>query len=354
MGLPDINIAFKTIGITAIGRSQKGVVALIVRDGKEIGEHIIYNATQIPKELGVENKKYMERTFLGYVTPPKKVIAVVIGADAEITTALNYLETQQFDYLAAPPEVTAEECTTIKTWITSQRMNAKAICKAVLPNMAGDHDAIINFTSTGMTDGTKTYTPGEYCSRIAGLIAGTPMTISCTYAPLPELTNVTRLTREEADKAIDAGKFILVHDGEKVKVGRGVNSLVSTNENKGEAFQKIKMVEAVDMMGFDIRRTAEDNYIGKYANSYDNKCLLIMAIKGYFEQLELNSILDNGKSSVSIDLEQQEVYLTSTGTDTSNMSEQQIKEANTGSKVFLSASVKPLDAIEDIDLAIVI
>lgn len=293
MGLPDINIQFKTAGISAIERSQKGVVAIILRDGKCNGEHIIYNATQIPEELGIENKKYIERTFLGYVTPLKKVIAFVINESAEISEALHYLETQLFDYLVAPPEVTVEECTTIKTWITSQRFNAKAISKAGLPNTSGDHEAIINFTSTGMTDGRNNYTTAEYCSRIAGLIAGTPMTISCTYAPLPELTNITRLTKEQSDKAIDNGEFILIHDGENVKVGRGINSLVSTNQDKGEAFQKIKIVEAVDMMEFDIRRTAEDSYIGKYANSYDNKCLLIMAIKGYFEQLELDGILDN-------------------------------------------------------------
>ena len=32
MGLPDINIEFKTTGITAIKRSEKGTVALILRD----------------------------------------------------------------------------------------------------------------------------------------------------------------------------------------------------------------------------------------------------------------------------------------------------------------------------------
>ena len=60
-----------------------------------------------------------------------------------------------------------------------------------------------------------------------------------------------------------------------------------------------------------------------------------------------------GGSSVSIDLAAQEAYLKSTGVDTSKMTEQAIKEADTGSKVFLAASIKILDAIEDIDLTIV-
>ena len=31
----------------------------------------------------------------------------------------------------------------------------------------------------------------------------------------------------------------------------------------------------------DIRATARDNYLGKYSNSYDSKCLLVTAIQGY-------------------------------------------------------------------------
>ena len=108
------------------------------------------------------------------------------------------------------------------------------------------------------------------------------------------------------------------------------------------------------MIHNDIRRTAQDSYIGKYANSYDNKCLLITAIQEYFEQLESDGILKRGESSVSIDLTAQENYLKSRGTDTSEMSEQEIKEADTGSNVFLTASIKILDAIEDINLDIVI
>ena len=180
------------------------------------------------------------------------------------------------------------------------------------------------------------------------------MTISATYQTLPEVQDVTRMTKEEADEAIDDGKLVLVYDGKKVKIGRAVNSLTTTTADKGEAFKKIKIVETVDMIKNDIRGTVEDSYIGKFSNSYDNKCLLISAIRGYFEQLELEGILDPGRSNVGIDVSAQRNYLISTGVDISEMSEQQIKEANTGSTIFLAASIKILDAIEDINLTITI
>ena len=339
---------------TAIRRSQKGVVAIIIKDAAAPGAHVLTNVTQIPLALGTANKDFISRAFTGYVNPPRKVIVYVLPSAAEdLSAALEYLATQTLDYLVGPVDCSADDSTEITAWIASQRADGFTP-KAILPDASADSEAIINFTTDGIKVGATTHTTAAYCSRIAGLIAGTPMTISCTYAPLLEVTDVTRLTKSEMDSAIDDGEFIIFHDGEKVKVGRGVNSLQTTTQNKGEIFKKIKIVEAIDMIRNDIKITAQDNNIGKYDNSYDNKCLLISAISGYFAQLELDGILQAGTSSVGIDLEAQEGYLQANGIDTTDMSEQEIKEANTGDKVFIKASIKILDAIEDIDLGITI
>ena len=354
MGLPSIDITFKTLGMTAIQRSQKGIVAVILEDAAGAGAHIMTNVTDIPSALGAENRAYLERAFTGYVNPPRKVIAYVVdGTEKTLDDALAYFATQQFDYLVGAPDTESADAQKIASWVKSERANKHTV-KAVLPGTAADSEAVVNFTTGGIRLGEASVTTAAFCSRIAGLIAGTPMTISCTYAPLAEVSDVTRLTKEQLDTAIDNGEFVLFHDGEKVKVGRGVNSLKTTSQEKGEAFRKIKIVEAMDMIQNDIRMTAEDGYIGKYANSYDNKCLLIMAVKGYLEELERSGILETGTSVVELDLAAQENYLKSKGIDTSDMSEQQIKEANTDAKVFLRARVSILDAIEDIVLPITI
>ena len=109
MGLPEINIEFKTTGITAIKRSEKGTVALILRDEKAKGANRLTNVTEIPQALSESNKNYIKRAFTGYQTPPKKVITYTIGADEELTEALKYFATQKFDYICLPPTGTAEE-----------------------------------------------------------------------------------------------------------------------------------------------------------------------------------------------------------------------------------------------------
>ena len=105
------------------------------------------------------------------------------------------------------------------------------------------------------------------------------------------------------------------------------------------------------MIEDDIKKTCEDSYIGKYSNSYDNKCVLITAIQAYLDQLVMDGILDvDFKNVVEIDVEQQRNYLKRIGVDVSNMKELDIKKANTRDKVFLKSQIKILDAIEDIVL----
>ena len=180
------------------------------------------------------------------------------------------------------------------------------------------------------------------------------MTISCTYAPLTEVSNIERKNKSDMDTAIDNGEFILMHDGKKVKVARGVTSLKTIGEGKNEIFKKIKIVEALDMIRYDLATTIEDTYIGKFANSYDNKCLLLTAIKGYFLEMEAAGILQEGTSSVEIDLDAQTAFLKEKGTNVNEMDEQKIREADTEDKVFLKATVKVLDAIEEVSLNVAV
>lgn len=351
--MPSIVIAFQSKAASAIGRSQKGTVAVIVRDkgdGLSGTSYKLSRNTQIPDALGEDNQSYLERAFIGYITPPKNVLGFVINdTDHDLDDALNYFSTQSFDYLVGPLDTTPEEAQKIANWCKSQRTNSHQPIRVVLPNLPADNMAVINFTASGMTNGTVVWTTPAFCSRIAGLLAGTPSSISATYAKLPELTDVTRLDQDALNEAVGNGEFVLWHDGKSVKTGRAVNSLTTTTANMSDAFKKIKIVECLDMIDNDIRTTVQDDYIGKYPNNYDNKLILITAISGYLRQLELDNLIDTGWT-VGIDVDAQEAYLQSIGTDTSEMTEQEIKEANTGSYVFLLAKIKPLDAIEDVNL----
>lgn len=355
MGLPKINIIFKEKANKFISVSQKGTIAVIIVDAAAdlAGGHTISKEAEIDTQLsklGVENTEYLHRAFLGYVNKPTKMIVYVLTDGTDLTEALKYMATQQFDYLVGPASCTEEQATAIKTWIVEQLDN-DLIAKAILPNTAADNPHIINFTTTGIQVNKKEYASAQYCSRIAGLIIGTPIEQSCTNAPLPEVTDITRLTKDDNDKAIDAGQLILVWDGVKVKVGRGVTSFVTITDTAGDSFKKVKIVEAVDTIKKDLKIMIDDDYIGKFPNTYLNKLVLITAVKEYFGALEKLGVLKSGYT-VDLDVDAIKEYLYDKHIDVDSMSEKEIRESDTGSNVFIVANIKVLDAIEDVTINI--
>lgn len=385
MGAPSMDIQFIERAITAITRGERGIVLLWVKDtlpAAAVNPATVILESDIPSGLSDATVEQIKLAMIGYTNAPKKVLVYGMGITEDAETeaveagykkAMEVSETVKFDYLAIPTVETDGKAQDIATWVKSMRATKKKKIKAVLPNTAADHEGVINFTTDKNVktetvtekDGTKTtvdivYTAEQYCARIAGLIAGTPLTIACTYAPLNELSDCTRLT--DIDTPVDNGEFIVFYDGEKVKVVRGVNSFKTTVDGKGESFKKIKIVEAMDMINDDIIKTAQDSYLGKYANSYSNKCLLISAISGYFAQLKRDGIISS--YSVSLDAEAIRIYLKGKGLkatlddgtikEVDECSDEEIITADTGSFVFLKGNVKILDAIEDIKMPIYI
>lgn len=344
MGLPNIIIEFQSKASTAIKRGERGIVAvMVIETVAKPTVTKIEDITQIPEGLTETNRAYVERTFLGGQKPVKYVQLVQA---ATVDAGLPVLETFKFNYFAAPPNVTADDVTSIMTYFKALRDNKKLNVKAVLPNAKGDHEGIINCTTTDIKVGENTYTAAEYCSRVAGVFAGTPLSVSCTYFVLPEVDDVPKMSRSELDERIDAGELVLFHDGEKVKIGRERNSLTTVGQEKGDIYKSIKAVDIMDLIADDIHTTIEDNYIGKYANNYDNKCLIIVAVQTYLERLRDEQLLDTD-ITVGIDLEEQKKHLKERGWATDEMSEQEIKEANTETWIFIQGAYKILCAIED-------
>lgn len=362
--MPTLTVSFQQRAQTTIARSQKGVVALLLRDPLTAGQAWSLTSTvQIPEKLGKVNQDAIRRVFKGGVNPPRKVLVYCLDEEETLeegaekadqpgsgAAALRWLGTQKFDYLAGPADLSAEEAGVIKDWIIRKREDARVIFKAILPNIAANNEAIVNFTASDIQVAGEVFDAAGYCGRVAGLIAGTPMKQAATFAPLPEVEDIKRLSSLEEDEAVGRGELILTHDGEKVKFGRGVNSLTTTT-GRSEDWRKIKIVELLDLLQWDLRLAIQDNYIGKFQNSYDNKLLLITAVKLYLQALAKDQLIE-ADFTCDIDVEEQDAYLQSIGVATAEMTEKQIREANTKTFVFLALDIRPIDAIEDVRLKI--
>lgn len=354
--MPSFIVTFKELGITAIERSQHGIVAMVFTGDSAIDKQKIYGIEDIPEEAADYTKEQIKLALTGYQTAPRYIITYNVpkteSAAIDYTDVLKTLATTKFDYVVFPG-IDTGKTQDIVTWIKTQRQNGHLV-KAVLPNTAADTEGIVNFTNTYVKVGETSYATADFCSRVVGIICGTPNTISCTYAPVPEATEVELWTPDEMDDKVSKGEFFFFNDGEKIKVARGVNSFVTTMQGKGDDFKKIKLVDLIDMIKGDIEKTGHDSYIGKYTNSEDNRALLIAAINGYFRQLELKGVLEKDQNEAAINIDAVKAWRLSNGKNTKDelmaMSDKEVKALNIHDNVFLKAHVSPLDAIENVEL----
>lgn len=352
LGLPSFNFIFQSKGVSAIERSARGIVAVILRDGTEGGlEQNVYNKVDDLDftQWTEDNYDYLKLIFEG---APSKVIAMRIGESVEsYSDILKKLKDLKWNYLCIPG-LKSTDTSTIGAWIKQYRDDEKKTFKAVLPHYVGDHEGIINFTTENITSTVteKTHTAAEYCARIAGVLAGLSLSRSSTYYTLSDISAAE--TPDDPDDRINNGELVIVFDGEKYKIGRGVNSLTTFTSTKTEDFRKIKIVEGMDLYMDDIRDTFEEYYVGKVINDYDNKQMFVAAIGAYHKEL-LGNVLDRSyDNTVRVDVDAQRTYLESKGTDTTDMDDTAVAQANTGSRVFISSNVKFVDAMEDLDMTV--
>lgn len=349
MGLPDISILFSSLAVSAIQRSERGIVALILKDST--GD---FTTKEYKSPSDIEdsdwtavNAQYIKYAFLGV---PTKVICERIPIDdTSYNAALARLASKRWNYLAIP-DIDEDDVATVGAQIKTWRDINKKACKAVLPNHEGDHEGIINFATSGIEVGSKTFTTAQYTPRIAGVLAGLSLLRSSTYFVLPEVTAIAESATPDAD--IDDGKLILINDGTKIKIGRGVNSLITTTTSKGTDWKKIKIIEGHDLVQEDITTTFNDQYVGKVNNTYDNQVLFIAAINAYLQGL-IGTVLDPaGTNRISVDVASQRAAWESIGTDTTTWDDQKVKEMSFQSKVFLGGELKFVDAVEDLQMKI--
>ncbi len=350
LGLPSFSMVFTGKAVSAVERSARGIVAIILTDGTQNGKELnIYRKVdEVDFENWTEqNYNYLKLVFAG---APSTVIAVRRAENAEdYSAALKKLKDLKWNYLTIPG-LAAADTAVISAWIKQYRDDEGKTFKAVLSQCKGDHEGIINFTTENITSditGGK-HTAAEYCARIAGVLAGLSLARSSTYYVLDDISEAE--TPDSPDEHINAGELIVVFDGKKYKIGRGVNSLVTFTAEKTEDLRFIKIVEGMDLYMDDIRETYEENYVGKIINDYDGKQMLVAAIGAYHKGL-LGNVLDKSfDNTVAVDIEAQRTYLESRGTDTSEMDDIAVAKANTGTKVFIASNVKFVNAMEDLKM----
>lgn len=266
--------------------------------------------------------------------------------NADYLKATEAFETQDFHVLTLDGVTDAALRVSLAAWVKRVRGEGKgiiatlggtaaedtgadAVNRAIARSAALDFEGIVN-VGTGAVMNGKSYSSAQVAAWVAGLIAGQSLKESATYAVSPFEDVTRRWTHSEQEAGVQNGVLLLVHDGRKVKVLRGVNSLVTLREGQNKGWKKIRKIRVLDQINADLQRTAEDHYIGKVNNTEEGRLALIGAGKQYLQSLALENVIESTGYDVTLDPryygsapqmqpEDDQVYLAWTADDTDVM-----------------------------------
>lgn len=347
MGLPQIIINFLQKAATAIKRSERGVVCLLISDTTTETQVYTYKLLgQIEKaDWTPENYKVIRDAMLA---GPSKVIVVRVEENKTFVDVKSTVDSLKFNWLAF---TSSQGQSDIVDYVKDRNKVTKGRkVKAVVYNATNpDDEHVVNFKNTAVKriDDSAEIAGYLYLGRIAGLLAAMPFSRSSTYYVLTDLEYVRE--PEDVDAVIDAGGFVIINDFGEPKIGRGVNSL-QTIDGKTEDWKSIVIIEAMDLMLEDIYTSFKEDYVGKYKNKYENQCIFISAVNRYFTELAREDVLDpEYDNHAEIDIEaQRNAWLSIGKEEAAAWDELTVKKNAYKRQMFLAGNVKILDAMEDL------
>ncbi len=401
--IPSININFTALANTFVDRSYTGLVSLIVYSD-QVTTPTLKEYLSL-EELAVDVNNYSEDTYsqltkaFDYDVTTLKVIQTPLVADAEDTeldySADEFEDNEELDYsnieleddedldnadtsqdlteTPAPVEIydLASALVLLKRKVVGGVVslldgspddyvqladfaveNTDNFYTTVVFDTKADSKFVVNYTGDKVTYNDDTEVDAiKYLSSVCAVISVCSGQRACTYFTCSNISSVTE--SNENVTAVEAGEFRLFNDYDKVRVLSGVNSLQTLAEGESDDMKFIDIVDTMNLIKYDISHTFKENYIGQVRNNYDNQMMFVSYVNDYFAGLAENQLLDNEFENISyIDVDSQRAELIKKIPDAKDWTDVEVKKYSVGRKLFLSADIKILGAMEQLTLNI--
>ncbi len=342
-----VKFTVQSLAETINTRATHGVLFLVLDDAVvKPGLYKYAKLKKVVEAYETENKAIISTAFADYGV--KSLIVAVghneTGITGSLDKTLSLLNKVNENGWLAVPQITEEsDKKKVADFIKSQRKEEDYPLKGVLHNYESDNEGIVNFTATDLGD----IESDKYAAFVAAQL--------CTLGPNEAITNciAKNITscdvKSDNDECVANGELFLYNNGTNIIFSRGVNSLTTIPVDQSETLSKIRVVEVIDLVKSDMRKIFESGYLGKLGNSYKNRKTLINALNTYLKSLSNQGYLSNDEySTASLDIEETRKYIENRGTDTDDMTDDEILKAKLETYVFIKVTLKIMDCIEDI------
>lgn len=222
------------------------------------------------------------------------------GANGDLTSTaysnfLSTLENEKFDVVIYDGTNVVTQGAFVD--FVKRLSNQEGIkCQTVISNASSpDNECVINVYphAVTLTDGTE-LAPSELTWWVGGASAGANAFESLTYAAYPDAIAIDPvLTSSQQEAAINAGKFALIAQFDKIQVLTDINSFTTFAVEKGRQFRKNRVIRTIFGLCNDIYKTFALYYIGAVHNDEDGRASLKAEILNLMDKYQGNRALQN-------------------------------------------------------------
>ncbi|MFR5264457.1 phage tail sheath C-terminal domain-containing protein [Clostridium sp.] len=345
LSLPIIDIKFKQLANTLVKRSERAIACLIINDEKQTEKLIKYKSL---KELDKDKSKYTDENLQDIKDCMEYGVAemYVVNADT-VEASLDLIEENiKTCWIASNVDNSSSE---IINFIKEHEVKGKSYKAVVYKGQNIDNKHVVNFVNEKVifNDKRGETTGDNYIPSLLGLLASSNVERGVTYRTCNKLIRCAEIA--DVDAELKKGNFVLINDDNKVKVGLGINTLVTFNESNSEDMRHIDIVEAMDLIRDDITNIFKEEYIGKVKNKLDNQILFISSINTYLDVLAKQDILDSDyKNYADINVTAQRQAWLGVKPESESWSDEEVKVKTFKRNVYLQGDIKILGAMENL------
>jgi len=353
--LPQLEINFKQLAVSFIERSERGVAIFIVRDDTD--KTFSYKEYLDQEELDVDKALYTDDNFANMSDivyfGVSKLVVVRIDIAGLMTDALSIIGNKlKTGWVSTVGEIS--DYNALVTWEKARLLEGKTY-KVLCYNVADpDCEGVHNYTNPSVTfkDDRGKVAGVNYIPSLLAILCVCNVTRGVTYYVCKNLVEVEAVPDVKA--SLNNGELILINDFDKVRVGTGINSLVTIDKTKGkfDDMKYIEIMEATDMIKDDIREIYKNDYVGN-KNNLDNQMIFISAVNTYFGDLAETEILDNKYDNIGyVSVTKQRKAWEEINPEAKLWDDTKVKNMSFKRSTFLGADIKVLGSMMNLDFDI--
>lgn len=342
---PNIKVIFQTLAVTAIERSERGKLCVLIDDTTATGK--VWTTLKGVEDIETAdwtagNKALLSTAF--EVFSPHSVIVRRVGSD-DLGDILKDVTTKRPTQLVYPG-VTANDDATIVSWAKAQVSDQGTVYISTFADNS-DSCAVVELNNSVVKHQNITmYDVSKFSIMLGGAMAGCPLNRSLDNFILPTLTEVDNIDPVD-------GKLTLYNDDGKVRVRLAVNSKTTFDSTWKSNTRKIKVFEGINIVKHDIEDTFKKNWVNHYINDYNNKMTFCNVVnKVYFPNLQPNVLDSEFDNKIDISIEKNKQFVVLDGKDPANLSDAQIKRYNTADFFYAIGEVRFSDTMTHLELKI--